>query len=39
MKRGLSELEKNEEDPPKRVRQIEHVEGNWPSFIYILGNR
>lgn len=33
----------SEEDPvmegeqPKRIRQIGHVDGNWPSFAYILG--
>ena len=36
MKRSLSEQKETEKPQDKKVRQIEHVDGNWPSFIYIL---
>lgn len=36
-KRTLQEDNSKEEEHPKRIRQIQHVDGNWPSFAYILG--
>lgn len=30
------ERKEQEEQEAKRVRQFPHVEGNWPSFAYIL---
>lgn len=36
-KRMLQEDSSKEEEHPKRIRQIQHVDGNWPSFAYILG--
>lgn len=35
-KRGREEQEEQEGQEAKRVRQLPHVEGNWPSFAYIL---
>ena len=36
-KRILQEDNSKEEEQPKRIRQIQHVDGTWPSFAYILG--
>lgn len=36
-KRTRQEDDSREVEQPKRIRQIQHVDGNWPSFAYILG--
>ena len=36
-KRTWQEDISKEEEQPKRIRQIQHVDGNWPSFAFILG--
>lgn len=35
-KRTRQEDDLKEEEQPKRIRQIQHIDGNWPSFAYIL---
>lgn len=35
-KRTRQEDDLKKEEQPKRIRQIQHIDGNWPSFAYIL---